>query len=151
MEYAVITIHVMVSISLVLIVLLQAGRGAELGAAFGGMGQATYGRGQSTFITKLTTGLAVVFMSTSLYLAFLTTDQPNRSIVRPEASQPAIPAALPEREDAKSQPESTQKAEQANQEKSSAQPPQKASPAPQRPASQGRPPPNPNPQPATNR
>jgi preprotein translocase subunit SecG len=98
MYVTLIVIHVIVAVSLVLIVLLQAGRGAELGAAFGGMGQATYGRGQYTFIHKLTTGLAVVFMVTSLSLAFISTERPRSSILAPgatppTAAQPAAPAA----------------------------------------------------------
>lgn len=81
MFYALIIIHVLVSIFLVFVVLLQTGRGAELGAAFGGMGQSTSGRGKSTFITKFTTGLAVIFMSTSLSLAFLSSEQPTQSVL----------------------------------------------------------------------
>ena len=78
---ALIALHVITAITLVLIVLLQSGKGAELGAAFGGMGQATSGPGQSTFITKFTTGLAVVFMITSMTLAFLSSDRPDESIL----------------------------------------------------------------------
>ncbi|NIR97838.1 MAG: preprotein translocase subunit SecG [Gammaproteobacteria bacterium] len=89
MFVALIVVHVIVAVSLVLIVLLQTGRGAELGAAFGGMGQATCGRGQSTFISKLTTVLAVVFMSTSMSLAFISTERPRSSIVAPGATAPA--------------------------------------------------------------
>lgn len=77
-----IVIHIFVAISLVLVVLLQTGKGAELGAAFGGMGQTTSGRGKSTFISKFTTGLAIVFMSTSLSLAFLTTEHPQNSLLK---------------------------------------------------------------------
>ena len=98
MFYALLIVHVLVSVFLVLIVLLQTGRGAELGAAFGGMGQATFGRGQSTGITKITTVLAVIFMSTSLSLAFLTTEQPTQTVIRPEHTSvesptPVAPAA----------------------------------------------------------
>jgi preprotein translocase subunit SecG len=89
MFYAVLTIHIMAAIVLVFVVLLQSGRGAELGAAFGGMGQATYGRGQSTFISKLTTGVAVVFMTTSLSLAFMTTEHPDRSVLPSKQVTPA--------------------------------------------------------------
>lgn len=81
MFFAIVIVHVLVSIFLVFVVLLQTGRGAELGAAFGGMGQATFGRGQSTFITKFTTALAVIFMTTSLSLAFLSSEQPGRSVI----------------------------------------------------------------------
>lgn len=98
MFLAILIVHVLVSIFLVLIVLIQTGRGAELGAAFGGMGQATYGRTQGTFLTKLTTGLAVVFMSTSLSLAFISSEQPTRSIITTpqapvEQSAPGTPPA----------------------------------------------------------
>ena len=92
-----IVIHVLSAISLVLIVLLQSGRGAELGAAFGGMGQASFGPGHSTFLTKLTTSVAVVFMATSLSLAFLYTERPTSSLmstVAPAAeTAPAADAA----------------------------------------------------------
>lgn len=88
MFLALVIIHVLVSLFLVFVVLLQTGRGAELGAAFGGMGQATYGRGQSTFITKFTTGLAVIFMSTSLTLAFLTSERPSQSVLSSQSGQP---------------------------------------------------------------
>ena len=89
MFYALVIVHVLVSIFLVFVVLLQTGRGAELGAAFGGMGQTTYGRGQSTFITKFTTGLAVVFMTTSLSLAFLSSEETTQSVLTPQSAQPA--------------------------------------------------------------
>lgn len=88
MFLALVIIHVLVSVFLVFVVLLQTGRGAELGAAFGGMGQATYGRGQSTFITKFTTGLAVIFMSTSLSLAFLSSERPSQSVLSSQSGQP---------------------------------------------------------------
>ena len=90
---ALIALHVITAITLVLIVLLQSGKGAELGAAFGGMGQATSGPGQSTFITKFTTGLAVVFMITSMTLAFLSSDRPDESILT--APAPAAAATAP--------------------------------------------------------
>ena len=91
-----IVLHVLAAISLVLIVLLQSGRGAELGAAFGGMGQSSFGPSQSTFLTKFTTSLAVVFMATSLTLAFLYTEHPSDSLlstVAPVAE--TTPAAAP--------------------------------------------------------
>ena len=90
---AILTIHILVSVSLVMIVLLQSGRGAELGAAFGGMGQSTYGRGHFSFISKLTTALAVIFMTTSLSLALMTTEKTTGSIVQPgQAATQSAPA-----------------------------------------------------------
>ena len=88
-------IHVTVSISLVLVVLVQTGRGAELGAAFGGMGQATHAPGQTTFVSKLTTGLAVVFMLTSLSLAFLSVEHPSSSLMEGAVSAPSGEMAAP--------------------------------------------------------
>jgi preprotein translocase subunit SecG len=65
-------IHVMVSLFLILIVLVQGGKGAELGAAFGGSSQTLFGaRGAATIFGKLTTVAAVVFMLTSLTLAIM--------------------------------------------------------------------------------
>ena len=65
-------LHVVVSIALILIVLLQTGRGSEIGAAFGsGSSQTIFGSsGSSGFMIKLTTVAVVVFMITSLVLAY---------------------------------------------------------------------------------
>ncbi|MCP4690044.1 MAG: preprotein translocase subunit SecG [Desulfobacterales bacterium] len=65
-------IHVMVCIALILIVLFQTGKGADMGAAFGGgSSQTLFGStGASTFLSKATTAAAVVFMVTSLWLAY---------------------------------------------------------------------------------
>jgi preprotein translocase subunit SecG len=62
-----------VCIALILIVLLQTGKGADMGAAFGGGGSNTLfgATGASTFLGKLTTVAAVVFMLTSLTLAIM--------------------------------------------------------------------------------
>ena len=94
MFIALIVLHVLTSIVLVLVVLLQSGRGAELGAAFGGIGQSTFGRGQSTFISKLTTVLAVVFMATSLTLSLIAGERPSQSVLQPSA-MPAQPPVSP--------------------------------------------------------
>ena len=69
---AIAILHVVVSIALILIVLLQTGRGSEIGAAFGsGSSQTLFGSsGSSGFMTKLTTIVVVVFMVTSLILAY---------------------------------------------------------------------------------
>lgn len=60
----------MVCFVLVLVVLLQAGKGASMGAAFGGSSQTVFGSsGPSTFLGKMTTWVAIVFMLTSLALS----------------------------------------------------------------------------------
>ncbi len=70
---AIAIIHVVVTVALIMIVLLQTGRGSEIGAAFGsGASQTLFGSSGSTgFMTKLTTISVVVFMVTSLLLAYL--------------------------------------------------------------------------------
>ena len=66
-------VHIIVCFFLIFIVLVQSGKGAELGAAFGGSSQTLFGaRGAATFFSKLTTIAAVVFMLTSLVLAVIT-------------------------------------------------------------------------------
>ena len=64
-------IHVFACILIIFFVLLQSGRGAELGAAFGSVGQANTVRGSMSGVGKITTGVAIVFMLTSLSLAHL--------------------------------------------------------------------------------
>ena len=72
MEIVITIIHVVVCVALIFIVLLQKGKGADMGAAFGGSSQAVFGgAGASSFLSKVTTTAAVVFMITSLLLATL--------------------------------------------------------------------------------
>jgi preprotein translocase subunit SecG len=67
-------VHVTVSLFLIAVVLLQSGKGAEIGAAFGGSSQTLFGsRGAATFLSKMTTISAVAFMVTSFLLAIITT------------------------------------------------------------------------------
>ncbi|MCJ7747828.1 MAG: preprotein translocase subunit SecG, partial [Desulfobacterales bacterium] len=67
----IIVLHVLVCFALIMIVLLQAGKGAEMGAAFGGASQTIFGSsGAMGFLSKLTTVVAVLFMITSLLLTF---------------------------------------------------------------------------------
>jgi preprotein translocase subunit SecG len=64
-------LHVFVCIILILVVLLQAGKGANMGAAFGGSSQTVFGSsGAGTFLGKMTTIVAAVFMLTSLTLSY---------------------------------------------------------------------------------
>src|SRR5271168_2696203 len=70
-------VHVIVCIFLIIVVLLQSGKAADLAGAFGGMGsQTAFGpRGSATLLSKATTASAVVFMLTSLSLSILATRQ----------------------------------------------------------------------------
>ena len=68
-------VHVIVCIFLIIVVLLQSGKAADLAGAFGGMGsQTAFGpRGSATLLSKATTASAIVFMITSLSLSILAT------------------------------------------------------------------------------
>jgi preprotein translocase subunit SecG len=65
-------VHVIVCIALILIILLQTGKGADIGAVFGGgSSQTVFGStGAATFLSKITIGAAVVFMITSIVLTY---------------------------------------------------------------------------------
>jgi preprotein translocase subunit SecG len=74
-------IHVIVSIGLILVVLLQTGKGAEVGAVFGGSSATIFGSsGAGNFLTKLTSGMAIVFMFTSLALGYFAGRKPSATI-----------------------------------------------------------------------
>ncbi len=91
-------IHVIVSFFLILVVLLQQGKGQDIGSAFGGAGtQATFGaRGGATLLTKLTTVAAVMFMLTSLTLTIMISRPGVNSVIDEDAlATPAIPLEEP--------------------------------------------------------
>lgn len=97
MTYILLTIHILVCVSLIGIVLLQGGKGAEVGAAFGaGASNTIFGAsGGQSFIGKMTAGAAVIFMLTSLALAIFW-GQPGSSSVMPEQVAPSsAPASIP--------------------------------------------------------
>lgn len=73
MIYLLTTIHVIVSLFLIVVVLLQSGKAADLAGAFGGLGsQTVFGpRGSATVLTRATTISAILFMVTSLSLSIL--------------------------------------------------------------------------------
>ena len=77
LEPLILVFHVLICVFLVVTILLQAGKGADLGAAFGaGSSQSLFGaRGAATFLTKLTTVVAILFLATSLTLATLHKDR----------------------------------------------------------------------------
>ncbi len=92
-----ISLHVSVSLILVSMVLLQKGKGADIGAAFGGASNTVFGpRGAQSFLSKLTAGAAVLFMITSLTLAFTTAKRSSiMEGVKPGQTQtaPVVPPA----------------------------------------------------------
>ncbi len=95
-----IAIHITACILLVLIVLLQTGKGADMGASFGGASsQALFGgAGPATFLSKITTVVAVVFMLTSLTLAYTSSHRSETSVM-PDTKPPIEQKAVPETQD----------------------------------------------------
>ncbi len=108
MYYVLIVLHIFVSVALIGIVLLQSGKGAEMGASFGAGGsQTVFGAsGGNTFMNKMTTGAAVIFMLTSLTLAHLSSTGRSSSIMSGK-SAPA-PAAAPAQQTAPAAPAAPQ-------------------------------------------
>ncbi len=69
-------IHILACFTMVGVILLQSGKGAEMGAAFGGSSQTLFGsRGAATFLSKVTVVAATVFMVTALSLAVLSKER----------------------------------------------------------------------------
>ncbi len=90
MTTAIIIIHVLVCLALISIVLLQHGKGAGIGAAFGGSSQTVFGStGAAPFLAKLTAVAAIVFMVTSLGLTFLSRQQ-EVSVMHGLRSKPPV-------------------------------------------------------------
>jgi len=100
------TLHVLVCFSLVLIILLQAGKGAGMGAAFGGSSQTVFGStGRATFLTKLTVAAAVMFGLTCLGLSITGSKQTKsvmdryegveRTQTAPVEAAPGTPITIP--------------------------------------------------------
>jgi preprotein translocase subunit SecG len=93
----VVFLHIVVCVGLILVVLFQAGKGAGLGNLFGGGGgdQLFSAPSGSAFIRKLTTGMAVVFIFTSLGLTMLTSRRSSRSLLEqipmPQGTQNPAP------------------------------------------------------------
>src|SRR5688500_10727193 len=82
-------IHVIVCVFLMLTVLLQSGKGGGMGAAFGGGNTGTVfgGSGASQFLRRLTVGAAVIFMVTSMLLAYLASQSSEDALRAFSASQ----------------------------------------------------------------
>ncbi len=92
-------LHIIVCLFLVCIVLLQSGKGAEMGAAFGGSSQTLFGsRGAATFLNKLTTVSAVLFMVTSLTLTVITTKPSSviKDTPMPPSQSQSVPQQVPQ-------------------------------------------------------
>ncbi|MDL1969396.1 MAG: preprotein translocase subunit SecG [Candidatus Desulfofervidaceae bacterium] len=88
----VVILHVITCMGLIFIILLQRGRGAEMGATFGGSSQTLFGAsGGLSFINKLTTGLAIFFFITSLSLTYLASHRTTEPKIKSIPAVPAVP------------------------------------------------------------
>jgi preprotein translocase subunit SecG len=99
MQILIVLFHVIACIALILIVLLQQGKGADMGAAFGGSSQTVFGSaGATSFLSKVTIAAATMFILTSLSLAFMFGQGRSSSIMEgvqtqmPVAEQTSAPA-----------------------------------------------------------
>ena len=94
---AILLLHIVVCIFLIIVVLLQSGKAADLAGAFGGMGsQTAFGpRGSATLLSKATTVSSVLFMLTSLSLSILATNRAGvgTTVLQETTSAPAKPQA----------------------------------------------------------
>ncbi|HSE85320.1 MAG TPA: preprotein translocase subunit SecG [Candidatus Binatia bacterium] len=103
-------IHVLVSIGLILVVLLQTGK-ADMGAVFGGSSSTIFGSsGAGNFLTKLTTGMAIVFMITSLTLGYFAGHKPSATIFDNRTPTPQTTSPLAETPPAQKQSDATRSA-----------------------------------------
>ncbi len=90
-----VVIHVIACTVLVVTVLLQQGKGAEVGAVFGSS-EAIFGSaGPATLLSKVTTVAAIVFMLTSLSLTYLSIHSRGESVMQKVQQTPVVPAQLP--------------------------------------------------------
>ncbi|MGA1843130.1 MAG: preprotein translocase subunit SecG [bacterium] len=103
----IIFIHLVVCIAMILIIIFQSGKGAEMGAVFGGgASQTAFGSaGPQSFLEKVTAACAVIFMLTSLTLAYMSSVRSSKLIEESPApmeqpvqptEQPAEPSGAPE-------------------------------------------------------
>jgi preprotein translocase subunit SecG len=93
-----VVIHVIICVALILVVLLQAGRGGGLAGAFGAGAAQTFfgGRGAATFLAKTTSWLAVAFMAMSILLAVLSSrGERAAGLLQERARQRATEPQLP--------------------------------------------------------
>jgi len=94
----ILTVHVLVALAIIFLVLLQHGKGADMGAAFGsGSSGSLFGAtGSANFLSRTTAALAVVFFLTSLGLAYVATHKPKAGgSVMQDANAPPLTTVTP--------------------------------------------------------
>ena len=112
MYTATVILHLIVCFLMIAAILLQAGKGAEIGAAFGGSSQTVFGsRGPGTFLSKVTVAAAVIFMLTSLGLALLSKQENVASVIDVPVTSDAPTSSAPESTEAPMESSSTEPSE----------------------------------------
>jgi len=95
----IVAIHVLVCIAMVVVILLQQGKGADIGAVFGGSSQTVFGAsGAGNALTKTTWVLAAFFFATAMILAYASSAHVTGSIfggMRPSSVMPSTRQAVP--------------------------------------------------------
>jgi preprotein translocase subunit SecG len=97
MHTLIVILHVVVSIAMILVILLQTGKGSDIGAVFGGgSSQTLFGStGPTSFLSKLTAGAAILFMVTSLFLAYFSGSGSSRSLMKSGSPVSTAPGPAP--------------------------------------------------------
>ncbi|MFH1874213.1 MAG: preprotein translocase subunit SecG [Pseudomonadota bacterium] len=104
MESILLGLHYVICIFLIITILLQAGKGADIGAVFGGGSQTVFGsRGPATFLNKLTVIVAFTFLVTSIWLAHIartksiTSVMDTTPVAAEQTTEEAVPATTTEK------------------------------------------------------
>jgi preprotein translocase subunit SecG len=97
MNFILLSIHILICLALIGIVLIQGGKGAQAGASFGGGGSNTVfgATGGQSFLSKLTTGTAIIYMLTSLALAIFWGHAGSSSLMPDKVVPISAPASMP--------------------------------------------------------
>jgi preprotein translocase subunit SecG len=92
----IVILHVVVSIAMILVILLQTGKGSDIGAVFGGgSSQTLFGStGPTSFLSKATAGAAIIFMITSLFLAYFSGSGSTSSLMKGGAPVSTMPGPV---------------------------------------------------------
>jgi len=96
METIAVALHVFICLFLVALIMLQTGKGADVGAVFGGASQTFFGgRGPATFLNKLTIIVSVIFLLTSVWLSKIGSGKGEESVIGTVPITTPAPAPVP--------------------------------------------------------
>lgn len=92
MQTILVVVHIFLAVGLIGLILIQHGKGADMGAAFGsGASGTVFGaKGSASFLTRLTAGLATLFFITSMVMAYFASQRDDGNVVLDVVGQPAI-------------------------------------------------------------